>query len=144
MAGVEPGKLRTLAWLIREHREAVELTLIQAGLRLRNMGKPGTSWGDIWAVVSHAANTAGTPLAISIDPRSEWPIETYLLADIADGIRFIAWSKTKDAERNRARPTPIPRPGAKTAASEIQTMTADEMKRYLARPRIEIPTPRGE
>ena len=35
------------------------------------------------------------------------PIETMLLAIIADGINFIAWTKTEDAKRGKNRPKSI-------------------------------------
>lgn len=140
MAGSQAGKLRALAWLIREHREVVELTLIQAGLRLRRMGEPDTSWRDIWAVVAHAARTPGSPLAAALDPRASWPVETYLLADAVDSLRFLAWAKSKDGQKNRNRPKAIPRPGRKAAtATDVQAMPVDELKRFLARPRIATP-----
>ncbi|WP_417556246.1 DUF5361 domain-containing protein [Microbacterium sp.] len=108
------------------------------------MGQPGTSWRDIWAVVSDAAHTMGTPLAASIDPRAEWPFETHLLADIADSLRFLGWAKTKDGQKNRNRPKPIPRPGMHGLRSDIAAMPLDELKQFLARPRIETPAARGE
>ena len=35
----------------------------------------------------------------------------YLLAQVADSLNWLVWAKTKDAEHNRNRPKPIPRPG---------------------------------
>jgi len=35
------------------------------------------------------------------------PINTFLLASMADSLAFIAWSKTRDAEKNRNRPKSI-------------------------------------
>ena len=34
------------------------------------------------------------------------------MATVADGIHWLQWAKTKDAEKGRNRPKPIPRPGA--------------------------------
>lgn len=34
-----------------------------------------------------------------------------LAADIADSLRWLMWAKTKDAQKNRNPPAPIPRPG---------------------------------
>lgn len=43
--------------------------------------------------------------------------DTLLLALIADGVRWLMWSKTKDGEKNRNRP-----------ASLFETMTEDKQK----------------
>lgn len=42
---------------------------------------------------------------------TEWGLAEHLLAEIADASAWLVWSKTKDAERNRNKPRPIPRPG---------------------------------
>ena len=61
------------------------------------------------------ARTAAT-LAMGLGPDSrimqkisgsQLPIDTMLLAMITDAIRFIAWTKTKDAERGRNRPKSV-------------------------------------
>lgn len=102
------------------------------------MGQPGTAWRDIWAVVSNAARTPGDPLAAAIDVRAEWTTADYLLADMADSLRWLMWSKTKAAESGRDAPKPIPRPGDEP--EEVTAMDVEDLKEFLARPRVELPT----
>ena len=71
--------------------------------------------------------------------KARWGISEYLLAAIADSLRWLVWAKTKDAKRNRNRPKPIPRPGDKrrergTFKGAI-ARPLDEVKRLLALPR---------
>ncbi|MGP5121952.1 DUF5361 domain-containing protein [Glutamicibacter ardleyensis] len=66
----------------------------------------------------------------------------YMLAIIADSVRWLVWSKTKDAKFNRKRPKPIPRPGDDEAKKQGKgrmagavALTIEEVKRRLALPR---------
>lgn len=65
--------------------------------------------------------------------------DTLLLAEIADSMNFLAWTKTKDAGKKnpRNRPKPIPRPGVHGYGRDEETVSLplDEVKRRLARPR---------
>jgi len=47
-----------------------------------------------------------------------WDTENMLLADIADSNRIIAWQKTKDGQKGRNVPKPIPRPGVEDTKSK--------------------------
>ena len=38
---------------------------------------------------------------------SRYPLETLLQATIADAVRYLLWSRTKDAQHNRNRPEPL-------------------------------------
>lgn len=73
--------------------------------------------------------------------RSRWGVSEYLLAVIADSLRWLVWAKTKDAKRGRNKPKPIPRPGdsdkkqSKGTFKGAVSMTVDEVKRRLALPR---------
>ena len=61
-----------------------------------------------------------------------------LAASIADSLAWLVWSKTKDAQNNRNRPKPIPRPGVddgKGRMKDAKSMPIDELKEFLARPR---------
>ena len=83
---------------------------------------------------------AGSALIRAREPeRSRWGVAEYLLAIIADALRWLVWAKTPDAKRKRNRPKPIPRPGD---AGKVQGRFAgavgrsvDEVKRMLALPR---------
>lgn len=75
---------------------------------------------------------------------ARWGVSEYLLAVIADSLRWLVWAKTKDAKRNRNRPKPIPRPGDSEKKKSTGRMsgavayTVDEVKRRLALPRRKI------
>lgn len=74
----------------------------------------------------------------SIEERNRWSVSAHLLATVVDQLNLLLWSKTKDGEKGRNRPSSIPRPGGTEDLNndgEIQTMTVDEMKEFLARPR---------
>lgn len=75
----------------------------------------------------------------TLDERNRWPVSAYLIAAVVDQLNLIIWTKTKDGEKGRNRPTPIPRPGVeektKNRDSEVQAMDLDELKAFLARPR---------
>ena len=132
-------KLASLAWLLREHREAVEFELIRHGERLRRMGKGGLSWRDVWVICTHAPPKS--PLAVALNPKMAWDAADYLLAEIADAQRWLVWAKTKDGQRNRNAPKPIPRPGAVESSgrmTDVRSMDVDDLKAFLSRPRVDV------
>jgi hypothetical protein len=43
-----------------------------------------------------------------------WTLTNMLLAAIADVLRWLQWAKTKDGQKGRGQPDPIPRPGVKS------------------------------
>lgn len=132
-------KLISLAWLIREHREAVELELIRHGERLRWMGSGRLSWRDVWVICTSAPPKS--PLAVALNPRLAWDTTDYLLADLADSQRWLVWSKTRDGQRNRNRPKPIPRPGVREVEgrmTDVRAMSVEDMKAFLARRRVSV------
>lgn len=77
-----------------------------------------------------------------LDPRLEWDDQTYLLANIADSLNFLAWTKTKEASRKGARwRGQLPRPGTirrEAAGSEVMAMDDEQLTAYLAAPRTTI------
>lgn len=75
-------------------------------------------------------------LARAVQPdASPWTLEAQLLAEAVDGVRWLQWSKTKDAERNRNRPKPFPRPGVtdqeKTRKITAEPSSVDEIAEWL-------------
>jgi hypothetical protein len=44
-----------------------------------------------------------------------WTIQNMLLAELVDVAHWLQWAKTKDGQRNRNRPPPVPRPGVGTS-----------------------------
>jgi hypothetical protein len=46
-----------------------------------------------------------------------------LLAAIADVLRWLQWAKTKDGQKGRNAPDPIPRPGVKSRKRPVHPVT---------------------
>lgn len=53
--------------------------------------------------------------------KQRWGLAEQLLAVNADALNWLVWSKTKDAEKGRNKPKPIPRPGVDTEA-DVRTI----------------------
>lgn len=73
--------------------------------------------------VAHAAALCahfpdGSRIARKLDPDAEWGTEAHMLARIEHIGRAILWSKTKDAEKGRNFPKPMPTPGQRAAVRE--------------------------
>ncbi|MGP5147168.1 DUF5361 domain-containing protein [Corynebacterium variabile] len=85
---------------------------MQVGQRLRWLGD-GTdrlTWHDAWVMLSCAAPTSAVA-RLTEDGDRTWTVETHLLAGLVDAANLLMWAKTTDAEHNRNRPDPVPRPG---------------------------------
>ncbi|MHC6175472.1 DUF5361 domain-containing protein [Glutamicibacter sp. X7] len=107
------------------------------GVRLRDLGTDALTWSDLRAIVNNLPHDSAYWRKREPE-RSRWGIAEYLLAIIADSLRWLVWAKTKDAKRNRNRPKPIPRPGDEPKKQEkgkftgALSLTIDEVKRRLA------------
>lgn len=105
-----PGGITGLVLLIDEHGPAIEFDLIKLGLRLRQLGSDLLSWRDLLVIVQHTER--GSALRASMNPEdSPWELKEHLLAVIADAVIAGNWMQSKDGQKNRNRPKPIPRPG---------------------------------
>lgn len=73
----------------------------------------------------------------ALDEDWQWRrLETHLAAMQADSLRWLQWAKTKDAQRGRSAPSPIPRPGTRRSAPRaVDTAWIDAQ---LARPRVPV------
>lgn len=107
--------------LLREHRGPIAADFQRHyGLPLHLM-----PWGmplrDVAALAANLPTDSAT--ARAMDPDHLWTLEAHLLATIADGIGWLAWSKSKGAEDNPSRPpAQIPRPGVDPdAGKEVKT-----------------------
>lgn len=60
-----------------------------------------------------------------------WGLREMLLAEIVDMQHLALWSKTKDGEKNRNRPKPIERPGARPERFGKKPLPLDDMKTWL-------------
>ncbi|MFC4124938.1 DUF5361 domain-containing protein [Nocardia rhizosphaerae] len=85
--------------------------LIDRGLRLRDLGTEALSWADLHAIVDTLQFRPESALYRTIVTDWRWGLSEMLLADAVDSLRWLMWAKTKDGQRNRNRPKPVPRPG---------------------------------
>lgn len=83
------------------------------GLRLDWVGTDRLSWRDLLDVVKNLP--AGSALNRAVNPEwASWAngeVTAHLLAVIADNIITGNWMQSRDGQKNRNRPKPIPRPG---------------------------------
>ena len=83
------------------------------GLRLRDLGTDALWWRDLLVIVDHLPVTSALHREVS----PEWAawaggdVSAHLLAVIADGVTAGNWMQSRDGQKNRNRPKPIPRPG---------------------------------
>lgn len=62
----------------------------------------------------------------AINPQAAWDTSQYLLADMADSLRFLAWAKTSEAKHPGAKFTnQIPRPGTNQTSHDSELMQLD-------------------
>ena len=109
---------------VSEHRSAVAYDLLRLGLRLRDFPSPDLTYGDMLVIIQQAPRESA--IAKAVDPeRAEWSLTDHLLAMIADANTWLVWSKSKDGQKNRNRPKPIPRPGLEDDSSDVQRFGSD-------------------
>ncbi|MBF6459801.1 hypothetical protein IU433_12215 [Nocardia puris] len=100
------------------------------GLRLRQLGTDELTWRDLKVIIKHLPDDAA--LRRAIHPDSGWGIAELLLAQIADKANWLAWTKTKAAQKGRGAPKPIPRPGVEPVEKIGNTvMTLDQAEAFL-------------
>lgn len=115
--GGEYGGIRGLVDVLDdpEKRECIEADLIRAGMRLRWFHDPDNldhSWRDLLVFIRHSP--AGSAYyASESGEESLWGVQEYLMANLVDLTNVLVWFKTKDGQKGRNRPKPIPRPGMK-------------------------------
>ena len=128
--GIGPcvGEIQALTEIYEEHATAVEATLIQAGLRWRDLEDPvgtGTDWGDVAAVLEYASWDA--PIRRAVNPK-DWPWNDPardLLAGIVDELRLVrAQIGNLSGVKQHQLPPPIPRPGKSSDPQEIERREA--------------------
>ena len=62
----------------------------------------------------------------AINQQATWDTSQYLLADMADSLRFLAWTKTSEASKRGAKFThQIPRPGTNQTSHDSELMQLD-------------------
>ena len=103
------GGIRGLLTLLREFRGALNYDLIGLGYRAADV-PAALSWADLRDVVKY--QPASSALYRAMNPEeSPWGLSEHLLAVIADGVVAGNWMQSRDGQKNRNRPKPIPRPG---------------------------------
>lgn len=128
--GREPGGILSLASLLEEQSEAIEYDLIRLGLRLRNLGSDALTWRDLKVIVRCSPlDSALTRAKYPVE--QQWQLSQQLLADMADSLRWLVWSKTTDAQHGRNRPDPIERPGVKSNKERIGSTASTEQLNSL-------------
>jgi hypothetical protein len=83
--------------------------LIGLGYRVTDIGD-AVSWADLRDIVQYQPNTSALYRALHPD-NALWGLPEHLLAVIADAVIAANWMQSRDGQKNRNRPKPIPRPG---------------------------------
>ncbi|MGW2664145.1 DUF5361 domain-containing protein [Nocardia tengchongensis] len=61
-----------------------------------------------------------------------WQLDQFLLAEMADCLRWLVWSKSDDARHGRNRPEQISRPGLQSGRERVGTaMGLNRMNEFL-------------
>lgn len=68
------------------------------------------SWADLRDIVMFQPATSALHRAMNPE-ESPWGLSEHLLAVLADAVIAGNWMQSKDGQKNRNRPKPIPRPG---------------------------------
>jgi hypothetical protein len=128
----EPGGIAGLVLLIEEHGPAIEYDLIKLGLRLRHLGSDALSWRDLLVIVQHSERGAALHRAMNPDD-SMWGLSEHLLAVVADAVITGNWMSSRDGQKNRNRPKPIPRPGVVPESKKFggQAESIDTIRDWL-------------
>lgn len=115
MAGTlrgRPGGIIAVLDLIEDgHGEALEADLITHGMRLDQAGK-SLPWRAVFFFARRMLDTPGTALAVSVHgPGARWTVQEQLLTALNNRVTWLAWSKSKDAEKGGKPPKPVYLPG---------------------------------
>ena len=131
------GGIASLSAFVDEHPQAVQADLIKVGLRLRDVGSPHFTWGDLSALVwsfmqDRESNTARD--YYTADDLA-WDAHAHLLAAIFDAVQIVSWTfrDVMSGGKGGDPPEPMPRPGIKPRHIEWkgEPRTIEEMDRLL-------------
>ena len=103
----------------------LDLDELGHGVRVRRMA-------DLAANLPEQARTWA-----ALEPKAEWDTQTHLLANAVDALNFLAWTKTRDAQRGGKWKGQLPRPGMKrnNADDGLQALDIDALTATLNQPR---------
>lgn len=82
----------------------------------------------------------GTPLAQALNPEAMWTRTDYMLQSIEYSLRWLAWTKTEDAQKRRNKPKPIPTPAEQAKPKELEGMSKSELRALLSAKRSPVET----
>jgi len=103
------GGIRGLLTLLREFRGALNYDLIGLGYRADDV--PALlSWADLRDIVKYQPATSALYREMHPDA-APWGLSEHLLAVVADAVIAGNWMSSRDGQKNKNRPKPIPRPG---------------------------------
>jgi len=110
-----------------------------AGRHIDQLGTVDLSWRDLWVIVGQShPNTSAVHRARNPDTWM-WGLPEMLAASMLDELRWLKWSKTKNAGKaSNPPPEPVVRPGVdpkKPAQMRVgDAMTQEEFdRRYAAK-----------
>ncbi|GAB2525482.1 DUF5361 domain-containing protein [Nocardia heshunensis] len=98
---------------------------------MRQLGGETLSWSDLKAIVKFLPPDSA--LMRTMHPEAHrWRLDQYLLAEMADCLRWLVWSKSDDARNGRNRPEPITRPGVESGRERVGTaMGVERINEFL-------------
>ncbi|QGJ97154.1 tail assembly chaperone [Arthrobacter phage Maria1952] len=107
-SGVSLGGISALLELLREHRGAIEYTLLTMGMDLDQLGA-GLDWRQLWQIIAYSP--LGSALGKSLHGEAaEWTVTDHLLAIVVDVLQDANWQR---GGGKGAQPARIKRPGVK-------------------------------
>lgn len=123
---------------MREHPDELRADLQEFyGLCLDGMGR---DFSTIHAAALVVQLPEGSRVRSAYRPDAVWTVDRSLMAGVLNALNFIAWTKTRDGQRNRNRPVPVG-PAADAARGRkapATAMTVGELRTALAEPRKEV------
>jgi hypothetical protein len=110
--------------LDRDVWEAIEYEAVRGGRSLADL-----SWREIKVLVRHA-EPGSAIFRATFGEQATWSVTDHLLAALYDLTNLMVWMKSKDGQKNRNRPRPIPRPTDKRSlldaeVNEVGALTGD-------------------
>jgi hypothetical protein len=114
--------------LVDAYGEELEFDLIRLGLRLRDIGRTFT-WRDFKVIVANLPTDSAVVRA-ELGQDHGWGRTEHLLAGVVDLLNILVWQPTSDGQKNRNRPSPIPRPGVQRRVGH-RTTSMDDMAEWL-------------
>lgn len=98
--------------IMDKHGDSLEFCLIERGLRLRDVGSVEFTWHDLAVIVKTLGNGWGNELAVALHgERARWSVQDHMFTRIMNTVQWLAWTKSKGAQKNGKPPEPVYLPG---------------------------------